>query len=91
MAHDLTFGVFIPQGWKMELSSIDGAEAKWQTAVDVARLIEELGYGCAGVQTAMLFVRSLKGGVSHSPEEDSSPEDVELAVDVLAGALARLT
>jgi acetylornithine deacetylase/succinyl-diaminopimelate desuccinylase-like protein len=45
----------------------------------------------AGVPTAMLFVRSLNGGVSHSPDEDSSPEDVELAVDVLTGALARLT
>jgi acetylornithine deacetylase/succinyl-diaminopimelate desuccinylase-like protein len=45
----------------------------------------------AGVPTAMLFVRSLNGGVSHSPEESSSPEDVELAVSVLAGALARLT
>jgi acetylornithine deacetylase/succinyl-diaminopimelate desuccinylase-like protein len=45
----------------------------------------------AGVPTAMLFVRSLNGGVSHSPEEESSPEDVVLAVDVLAGALARLT
>jgi acetylornithine deacetylase/succinyl-diaminopimelate desuccinylase-like protein len=38
----------------------------------------------------MLFVRSLNGGVSHSPEELSSAEDIELAVDVLAGALARL-
>jgi acetylornithine deacetylase/succinyl-diaminopimelate desuccinylase-like protein len=45
----------------------------------------------AGVPTAMLFVRSLNGGVSHSPHEESSPADVELAVDVLAGALARLT
>jgi acetylornithine deacetylase/succinyl-diaminopimelate desuccinylase-like protein len=45
----------------------------------------------AGVPTAMLFVRSLNGGISHSPEEESSAEDVELAVDVLAGALARLT
>jgi allantoate deiminase len=44
----------------------------------------------AGVPTAMLFVRSLNGGISHSPEELSSAEDVELAVDVLAGALARL-
>jgi len=40
----LVFGAFVPQGWKMELSSIDGAEKKWQTAVDVARLIEDLGY-----------------------------------------------
>ena len=39
-----TFGVFMPQGWKMELVSIDGAEAKWQRAVEVALLAEELGY-----------------------------------------------
>jgi allantoate deiminase len=44
----------------------------------------------AGVPSAMLFVRSLNGGVSHSPDELSAEEDVELAVDVLAGALARL-
>jgi acetylornithine deacetylase/succinyl-diaminopimelate desuccinylase-like protein len=45
----------------------------------------------AGVPTAMLFVRSLNGGISHSPQEESSAEDVELAVEVLTGALARLT
>jgi allantoate deiminase len=45
----------------------------------------------AGVQTAMLFVRSLNGGVSHSPAEESSAEDVALAVDVLAAALETLT
>jgi acetylornithine deacetylase/succinyl-diaminopimelate desuccinylase-like protein len=44
----------------------------------------------AGVPSAMLFVRSLNDGVSHSPEELSSEEDVELAIDVLAAALARL-
>ncbi len=44
----------------------------------------------AGVSTAMLFVRSLNGGVSHSPQEESSPEDIQLAVDVLAGAVERL-
>jgi acetylornithine deacetylase/succinyl-diaminopimelate desuccinylase-like protein len=44
----------------------------------------------AGVPTAMLFVRSLNGGISHSPEEHSAEEDVELGVTVLAGALARL-
>jgi allantoate deiminase len=44
----------------------------------------------AGVPTAMLFVRSLNGGISHSPQEESTPEDVELAVDVLAGAIRRL-
>jgi acetylornithine deacetylase/succinyl-diaminopimelate desuccinylase-like protein len=32
---------------------------------------------------AMLFVRSA-GGVSHSPEEDSSEEDLELAIRAYA-------
>ena len=45
----------------------------------------------AGVPSGMLFVRSLNGGISHSPEEESSSEDIALAVDVLAGALVRLT
>ena len=44
----------------------------------------------AGVDAAMLFVRSLNGGVSHAPEELSSDEDVALATDVLTDALARL-
>jgi allantoate deiminase len=45
----------------------------------------------AGVETGMLFVRSLNGGVSHSPDELSSEEDIELAVDVLASTLRRLS
>ncbi len=40
----VVFGVFVPQGWKMELSVIDGAAAQWQAAVDVARRAEQLGY-----------------------------------------------
>ena len=44
----------------------------------------------AGVPSGMLFVRSLNGGVSHSPDELSSEEDIELAIDVLAGTLRRL-
>ena len=44
----------------------------------------------AGVRSGMLFVRSLAGGASHRPEEDSSPEDIALAVDVLTAALERL-
>lgn len=44
----------------------------------------------AGVDAAMLFVRSLNGGISHSPEELSSEEDVSLAVHLLADALERL-
>jgi acetylornithine deacetylase/succinyl-diaminopimelate desuccinylase-like protein len=44
----------------------------------------------AGVESGMLFVRSLAGGVSHSPDEHSDGGDVALAVDVLARALAAL-
>jgi F420-dependent oxidoreductase-like protein len=38
------FGVFVPQGWKMELSSIDDPQAKWAKAVETAKLADELGY-----------------------------------------------
>jgi acetylornithine deacetylase/succinyl-diaminopimelate desuccinylase-like protein len=44
-----------------------------------------------GVPSAMLFVRSLNGGVSHSPDELSSDEDVGLAVDVLTALLDRVS
>jgi N-carbamoyl-L-amino-acid hydrolase len=44
----------------------------------------------AGVDAAMLFVRSLNGGVSHSPDELSSYDDIALAIEVLADALQRL-
>jgi acetylornithine deacetylase/succinyl-diaminopimelate desuccinylase-like protein len=44
----------------------------------------------AGVPSAMLFVRSLNGGVSHSPDELSSEDDIALAVEVLSAALDRL-
>jgi acetylornithine deacetylase/succinyl-diaminopimelate desuccinylase-like protein len=43
-----------------------------------------------GVRAGMLFVRSLAGGVSHSPDEESSPEYVELSVEALADALRAL-
>jgi acetylornithine deacetylase/succinyl-diaminopimelate desuccinylase-like protein len=44
----------------------------------------------AGVPTAMLFVRSLNRGISHSPDELSAPEDIAQAVAALEGALAEL-
>ena len=44
----------------------------------------------AGVETGMLFVRSLNGGVSHSPEELTSDDDIALALEVLTAALRRL-
>jgi N-carbamoyl-L-amino-acid hydrolase len=44
----------------------------------------------AGVPTAMLFVRSLNGGISHSPDELSAPEDIQQAVSALTSALVAL-
>ena len=41
---DLHFGVFIPQGWKMELAAIPDPQDKWAKAVEVSVLAEELGY-----------------------------------------------
>jgi acetylornithine deacetylase/succinyl-diaminopimelate desuccinylase-like protein len=46
--------------------------------------------GAAGVEAGMLFVRSLNGGASHSPQELSSDEDIALAVQVLTATLRRL-
>jgi F420-dependent oxidoreductase-like protein len=40
----LRFGVFIPQGWKMELASIPDPVDKWAKAVEIATLAEDLGY-----------------------------------------------
>ena len=41
---DIVFGVFVPQGWKMDLAPVDGAAAKWAKAVEVAQLAERLGF-----------------------------------------------
>ncbi len=37
------FGVFMPQGWKMELVGVEGDAEKWNVAVDVALKAEQLG------------------------------------------------
>jgi F420-dependent oxidoreductase-like protein len=44
MPSDVMFGAFVPQGWRMELSGIEGAAAKWAKAVEIAQLAEQLGY-----------------------------------------------
>jgi N-carbamoyl-L-amino-acid hydrolase len=44
----------------------------------------------AGVPCGMLFVRSLNGGISHSPDELSSIGDIERAVSVLGDAMDRI-
>jgi allantoate deiminase len=46
--------------------------------------------GAAGIPVGMLFVRSLAGGISHSPREHTSDADVEAAVEALRGALVTL-
>jgi F420-dependent oxidoreductase-like protein len=38
------FGVFMPQGWKMELADVVGDAEKWNVAVDVALRAERLGF-----------------------------------------------
>jgi acetylornithine deacetylase/succinyl-diaminopimelate desuccinylase-like protein len=45
----------------------------------------------SGVDAGLLFVRSLNGGASHSPDELSSAEDIALGIDALSDALRRLS
>lgn len=71
-------------------------EAIAERGLEVVELPSGAGHdagilAAAGVDAGMLFVRSLNGGISHSPDELSSLEDVELAVEVLTDALRRLT
>ena len=42
--HGVVFGVFIPQGWKLELSSITEPADKWNKTVEIAVLADELGF-----------------------------------------------
>ena len=88
-------------GYRVEPAQFSGAAPQaLRDAIEARSLpLVELSSGAghdagilasAGVDAAMLFVRSLNGGVSHSPDELSSEEDVTLAIDVLSDALARL-
>jgi allantoate deiminase len=79
----------------VELSSAVLREEVERRGLPVVELPSGAGHdagvlAAAGVESSMLFVRSLNGGASHSPEEHSSDEDIELAVDVLAAVLRRL-
>jgi N-carbamoyl-L-amino-acid hydrolase len=70
-------------------------EALAAAGLPVAELASGAGHdamvlAAAGVPTGLLFVRSLADGASHCPEEETSGDDVALAVDVLAAALRRL-
>jgi len=77
-----------------ELTAVLGQEIE-RVGAPVLELPSGAGHdagvlAAGGVPTAMLFVRSLNGGISHSPDEHSADEDVELGVAVLAATLARL-
>jgi N-carbamoyl-L-amino-acid hydrolase len=83
--------------WRLEPVAMSGAPLDVVRAVlpNAPELVSGAGHdamvlAAAGVPTAMLFVRSLNGGVSHSPDELSSSEDIELAVDALTEVLRRL-
>ena len=81
--------------WMLEPVAMSGAPFETLSALlpDAPRLVSGAGHdamvlAAAGVPTGMLFVRSLNGGASHSPEELTSDEDLALAVDALTRALA---
>ncbi len=38
------FGVFVPQGWKLEFAGVPDAREQWRMAVDVAVRAEDLGF-----------------------------------------------
>jgi acetylornithine deacetylase/succinyl-diaminopimelate desuccinylase-like protein len=83
-----------PVAMSDEVSSALRAEIS-ERGLPVVELASGAGHDAAvlagaGVPSAMLFVRSLNGGASHSPAEESSAEDVALAIDVLAVTLSRL-
>jgi acetylornithine deacetylase/succinyl-diaminopimelate desuccinylase-like protein len=84
---------FEPQ-WQVEPVAL--ADAFSAVVPDAPRLVSGAGHdamvlAAAGVPSSLLFVRSLNGGASHRPDELSSEEDIELAVDALTAALVRLT
>jgi hydantoinase/carbamoylase family amidase len=94
---ELVRAIGFEPAWRLDPVAMSGPPLEALRAVlpGAPELVSGAGHdamvlAAAGVPTAMLFVRSLNGGVSHSPDELSSEEDVELAVDALTAALARL-
>jgi allantoate deiminase len=94
---ELIAAIGFEPSWRLEPVAMTGAplEAVRAAVPGAPGLVSGAGHdamvlAAAGVPTAMLFVRSLNGGVSHCPEELSSAEDIALAVDALADTLGRL-
>jgi allantoate deiminase len=83
--------------WRQDPIAMSGPPLEALRAVlpDAPELVSGAGHdamvlAAVGVPTAMLFVRSLNGGISHSPEELSSEGDVELGVEALTATLGWL-
>ena len=94
---ELVHAIGFEPGSRLDPAAMSGApfEVLGELLPEAPRLVSGAGHdamvlAAVGVPTGMLFVRSLNGGVSHSPEELSSEEDVGLAVNVLTRALERL-
>lgn len=83
--------------WRVEPVELGGAPlAALRAALPGAlELVSGAGHdagilAAAGVPVGMLFVRSRNGGVSHSPEELSTPDDIALGIEALASAAVRI-
>jgi allantoate deiminase len=86
---------FEPQLFTAPAAMDEAVRAALREHVPGPELVSGAGHdagvlAAAGVRCGMLFVRSGAGGVSHSPEEWTEPDDVALAVDALTAALSRL-
>ena len=73
----------------------EGIRAALREHVEGPELVSGAGHdagvlAAAGVRCGMLFVRSVAGGVSHSPDEWTEPDDVAAAVDALTATLSSL-
>ena len=89
------------RGWRSEPVEFSGRvrdavrAAAGGLGVPIAELVSGAGHdagvlAAAGVDAGMLFVRSLNGGASHSPDELSDEADVAAAIAVLAETLRSL-
>jgi beta-ureidopropionase / N-carbamoyl-L-amino-acid hydrolase len=84
--------------WRQDPVAMSGAPLEAVRAVlpGAPELVSGAGHdamvlAAAGVPTAMIFVRSLDGGVSHCPQERCDEDDIERAVDALTQTLAQLS
>jgi len=90
---DLVRAIGFEPDWTSEPVALASAFA--EVLPDAPRLVSGAGHdamvlAAAGVPSSMLFVRSLNGGISHHPDELSSEEDMDLAVDALTAVLVKL-